>query len=200
MDDLRYPAHERRDFADIMVGVATRNAAFIAFNAAESHCRRRVEPAREVQSALQGAAAGALARDANFQQHIERHGMAATLRPVFDQGQLVGRVHQKPDAQIRVARKQVGQGVQIGIGHNLVGNDDAAHARFDANTHLVQGGKADAPGTSGLLHLKQLRRHGGFAVRRQGHAFAPCVRLHPGQVVLQRAAVDYRYRKRQVVG
>ena len=140
------------------------------------------------------AAAGALARDADLQQHVEAPRACRRARPVLDQRQLRERIDQEPDPQVVMAGQQHVEPVEVGIADHLVGDDGAPRTRFDAHGELVDGREGQAPGAAGQLLREQLGRHGGLAVRRQAHALALGIVLHPGDVVRQRRAADHGQR------
>jgi hypothetical protein len=136
-------------------------------------------------------------RDAQLQKHIPTTRLTTPCAPVGQGLQLRQRVHQKPDTRLRVLTQQKIQPVQIGIGHQLVGDDGALRPGRQAHAKLVHIGKGQAPGSGLQLHAKQLGRHRGLAVRGQGHAFALHKVLHPGQVVREGRAAQNGHRVSQ---
>ena len=63
---------------------------------------------------------------------------------------------------------------------------------------LVRGGEGDAPGAGFKLHLKEVRRHGGLAVRCELHSVGFDELPHPVEIVLEFVLVEDRDRQAQV--
>ena len=66
------------------------------------------------------AHAGASARQAELEQHLERHAARATRSPGLDQGQLRGGVDEEDDAQPGVLAQQLLDCRQVGVAEHDV--------------------------------------------------------------------------------
>ena len=74
----------------------------------------------------------------------------------------------------------------LGCAEQLIGHDDAAHAKAHAEAELLHVGDGDSPGARGELLREDLRRHRRLAVRRQQHAGRCGEVAHPGVIVRER--------------
>ena len=192
-------AHQGAHGFDVVCIVAAAQTAFVAFHTPQAHHLRSGHGLGQGQGLLVGTAARAVSGDAQLQQHIPATRVLATHPPVGQSLQLRQRVHQEPHTGFRVLQQQAVQPIEVGIGHQLVGNDGALRPRQQAHAQLVHIGKGQPPGPCLQLHAKQLGRHGGFAMRGQRHALALHKVLHPGQVVRERRTAQCGHWVRQCV-
>ena len=136
------------------------------------------------------ATSGAAACQTDFQHDLERHQIVLIARPVLDQRQLHGRIHQEHGTQVGVATQQRLQPGQVLGGHHLIGDQRPACARCNTDFQLRDVGEGQAPRTRIQLAPEQLRRHAGLAMRRQVDVPLARALLHPDKVVLQRRSFE----------
>ena len=182
-----------------MSTVALAQPSLVALHPAQSNHTRLGHGLSQSQGLFVGATACAVARDAQLQQHIPATRLTAPCAPVGQGSQLRQRIDQKPDTRLWVLVQQQVQTIQVGVRHQLVGDDGALCACGQAHTQLVHIGKSQAPGPGLQLHPKQLGRHRGLPVRGQGHPFALHKGLHPSQVVRKRRAAQHGHRVCQCI-
>ena len=197
LDQRLHTAHQGADGLHVVGAVTLTQPALVALHTAQTHHARLGHGLCQQQGLFVGATTRAVARNAQLQKHIPTTRLTTPCAPVGQGLQLRQRIHQKPDASLRVLPQQKIKPVQIGIGHQLVGDDGALRPGRQAHAKLVHIGKGQAPGSGLQLHAKQLGRHRGLAVRGQGHAFALHKVLHPGQVVREGWAAQNGHRVSQ---
>ena len=194
LDQRLHTAHQAAHGLDVVGTVAFPQTSLVTLHATQTDNWRGGHGLCQQQCLFVGATARTVARDAQLQKHIPTTRLTAPCAPVGQGLQLRQRINQKPDTRLRVLPQQKIKPVQIGIGHQLVGNDGALRTCRQTHAQLVHIGKSQAPGPGLQLHAKQFGRHRGLAVRSQCHAFALHKVLHPGQVVRERRAAQHGHR------
>ncbi len=148
--------------------------------------RRRARGGRRHREGLAvGTGAGAAAGVTKFDQHRERAPEHVRSQVPVEVRDPVGAVDIAEHLEVWVGVQLPGQPGHPGRVDQFVGKQQSRDAERAVGLQLADRRDRDAPGAGGELPGRQLRRHGGLAVRRQAHPGRLAVRRHRVDVVRQ---------------